>query len=85
MMNAGDYEQVAAVIAESPALSHLPPDRMRALVLDFADRFVATSERFDPVRFANTCNAGVFTDTDVMGWSHGLHLRVSALHSRRRN
>lgn len=85
MMNAGDYELTAAVLAESQSLVELPNNALRGLVLDFADKFCATSERFDPVRFANTCGAGVFTDTDVKAWSHSLHLRVDALRARRRN
>lgn len=84
-MNAGDYETLASVLAESPSLEDMSPENVRGLVLDFADKLCATSERFDPVRFANTCGAGVFSAQDVMEYSHALHLRVMALTARRRN
>lgn len=78
-LGAKDFELIAAVISDS-VLS--PQDRID-LAFDFADRLLATSDSFDPIRFVND-STGVDYSPEIVGAvSTGLRLRVKALEARR--
>ncbi|MFJ9360750.1 hypothetical protein [Streptomyces mirabilis] len=64
-MNRGDYETLAAAIADSDA-----DDRARRiLAFDLADALTGTNQRFDPVRWLRQCGIGPTTPVEVAQWS----------------
>lgn len=79
-MNRGDYETLAAAIADSDA-----DDRARrVLAFDLADALTGTSQRFDPVRWLRQCGIGPTTPVEVAQWSSRLACRVEHIGDRRR-
>ncbi|MET8288370.1 hypothetical protein ABZV80_24380 [Streptomyces sp. NPDC005132] len=79
-MNRGDYETLAAAIADSDA-----DDRARRiLAFDLADALTGTSQRFDPVRWLRQCDIGPTTPVEVAQWSSRLAYRVEHIGDRRR-
>lgn len=79
-LGAKDYELIAAVIIESS----LDPDDKADLAFEFADRLVATSDSFDPVRFIQSATDLDYSPDVVGAYSPALRLRVKALAARRR-
>ncbi|MER5691146.1 hypothetical protein ACWDBO_05950 [Streptomyces mirabilis] len=78
-MNRGNYETLAAAIADSDA-----DDRARRiLALDLADALTVTNQRFDPVRWLRQCDVPV-TPVEVAQRSSRLAYRVKHIHDRRR-
>jgi hypothetical protein len=79
-MNRGDYETLAAAIADSDV-----DDRARrTLAFDLADALTGTNQRFDPVRWLRQCHIGRVTPGEVAQWSSRLAYRVEHLDDRRR-
>lgn len=73
-MTVADYETIAAVLHDSPALEGLP-GQQRALALDMAEALCAGSARFNPVTFVQMVDASITVD-EVVDWGHALRLRV---------
>lgn len=77
-LSAKDYELIASVLSEAPA------DTDKAdLAFEFADRLVATSDSFDPIRFINDATGALWSPEIVGAYSPALRLRVKALEARR--
>ncbi|MFE9813348.1 hypothetical protein [Streptomyces sp. NPDC005548] len=77
-MNRGDYETLAAAIADSD----VDDQARRILALDLADALTGTNQRFDPVRWLRQCGAPV-TPVEVSQWTTRLAYRVKHIHGRR--
>ncbi|GAA3796508.1 hypothetical protein ACFS5L_02430 [Streptomyces phyllanthi] len=56
-MNRGDYETLAAAIADSD----VDERARRILAFDLADALTGTNQRFDPVRWLRQCHIGRVT------------------------
>lgn len=78
-MNRGDYETLAAAIADSEVDS----DARRILAFDLADALTGTNPRFDPVRWLRQCVAEPVTPVEVAQWSTRLAYRVKHIDDRR--
>ncbi|MFE2536482.1 hypothetical protein [Streptomyces sp. NPDC059371] len=79
-MNRGDYETLAAAIADSA----VDDQARRILALDLADALTGTNQRFDPVRWLRQCGAPV-TPVEVAQWTSRLAYRVKHIHDRRQS
>ncbi|MFE4630742.1 hypothetical protein [Streptomyces mirabilis] len=77
-MNRGDYETLAAAIADSDADDHA----RRILAFDLADALTGTNQRFDPVRWLRQCGIPV-KPGEVAQWTSRLAYRVEHIHHRR--
>lgn len=80
-LGAKDYELIASVLIESG----LDRGEREGLAFEFADRLVATSDSFDPLRFINQVTGQDFTGPMVGDYSTAIRLRVEALEARRRS
>lgn len=79
-LGAKDYELIAAVLSDSDSVgSAYKTD----LAFEFADRLVATSDSFDPLRFIQDATGAVYSPEIVGAYSPALRLRVKALEARR--
>ncbi|MFF1810751.1 hypothetical protein ACFVXW_16750 [Streptomyces sp. NPDC058251] len=78
-MNRGDYETLAAAIADSDA----DTGARRILALDLADALTGTNQRFDPVRWLRQCGIGPVTPVEVAQWTSRLAYRVEHINDRR--
>ncbi|MFE5191599.1 hypothetical protein [Streptomyces sp. NPDC056628] len=80
MMKRGEYETLAAAVADSDA----DPHARRILAFDLADALTTTSERFDPTRWLLQCDIGEVDPSDVAQWTKRLQLRVESVVRKRR-
>ncbi|MGW3635250.1 hypothetical protein ACWD7F_34805 [Streptomyces sp. NPDC005122] len=78
-MNRGDYETLAAAIADSD----VDDSARRILAFDLADALTGTNQRFDPVRWLRQCGTPA-TPVEVAQWTSRLAYRVKHIHDRRR-
>ncbi|MGW4567979.1 hypothetical protein ACWEN3_38250 [Streptomyces sp. NPDC004561] len=78
-MNRGDYETLAAAIADSK----VDIQSRRILAFDLADALTCTNQRFDPVRWLRQCVIGPVTPAEVAHWSTRLRHRVKHIDDRR--
>ncbi|MFC9633988.1 hypothetical protein ACFTY8_33210 [Streptomyces mirabilis] len=79
-MNRGDYETLAAALADSDVDDH----PRRILAFDLADALTGTNQRFDPVRWLRQCDIGPVTPVEVAQWTSRLAYRVEHIDDRRR-
>ncbi|MET7971606.1 hypothetical protein ABZW44_00750 [Streptomyces mirabilis] len=79
-MNRGDYETLAAALADSDVDDH----PRRILAFDLADALTSTNQRFDPVRWLRQCDIGPVTPVEVAQWTSRLAYRVEHFDDRRR-
>lgn len=80
-MSRHDYETVASVLFDSPALDGHDEQR-KALAFDLAEGFCAGSPSFAPMAFLKMVDSTI-TEEDAKGWSHALRLRIDALNRQR--
>lgn len=78
-LSAKDFELIAAVIADSV----LSDDDKWDLSLAFADRLLATSDSFDPVRFVSDAADTLVDADEIAACSTALRYRVEAQAARR--
>ncbi|MFE4990402.1 hypothetical protein ACFRH4_03470 [Streptomyces mirabilis] len=79
-MNRGDYETLAAALADSDVDDH----PRRILAFDLADALTSTNQRFDPVRWLRQCEIGPVSPVEVAQWTSRLAYRVEHFDDRRR-
>ncbi|MGW7045707.1 hypothetical protein ACWGDT_24060 [Streptomyces avermitilis] len=78
-MNRGDYETLAAAIADSAADAHA----RRILAFDLANSLTGTNQRFDPIKWLRQCAIGPVDPGEVVQWSTRLACRVRHINGRR--
>ena len=78
-MNRGDYETLAAAIADS----EVDINARRHLAFDIADALTGTAPRFDPVLWLRGCKVGPIEPAEVADWTTRLEARVQSVSAKR--
>lgn len=92
MLDRGDFENLAAAIADSDVLEdqnyteaeeRIALRAKRTVAFDLADSLTTTSTRFDPVLWLRQCEVGPVSADDVAVWTKRLNSRVAAIRQKR--